>query len=111
MNSFNYKDIEIKHPKSGVAISRVVENADAVVVHMTLQKGEGLVPHITPVDVKFFILEGDVTVQVGDEKKEFPAGTVIESPKDIVHNITNKSDKIAKLLVMKTPNPEKAQYI
>jgi len=107
MNSFSYKDIEVKHPKSGVAISRIVENADAVVVHMTLQKGEGLAPHITPVDVKFFILEGDVTIQVGDEEKEFSGGTVIESPKNIVHNVTNKSDKTVKLLVMKTPNPDK----
>ncbi len=111
MEKFSYKDIEKPHPKSGVAIAKIVDNENAAVIHMTLQKAEGLKPHITPVDVRFFILEGEVEVQIGDEKELCVAGTVIDSPKDIVHNVKNSGDVTARLLVMKTPNPEKIQYI
>ena len=111
MDFKNYKDIEIKHPKSNARIAKIVNNDDAVVVHMTLEVGQGLHPHITPVDVKFFILQGEVSVLVGEEEQVFTTGSIVDSPKNIMHNVTNAGDTEAKLLVIKTPNPDSAQYI
>ncbi|MBN2891432.1 MAG: cupin domain-containing protein [Bacteroidales bacterium] len=80
------------------------ENAQAVVI--TLQPGESLKPHITPVDVFFYILEGNPSVRVGEETILVEKDSLIESPKDIVHCLSNNSDSIAKILVVKAPKPK-----
>ncbi len=79
------------------------DNAQAM--HITLQPGEQLKPHITPVDVFFFVIEGTPTVQVGDEMVEVPENALVESPKDIIHCLYNKSEKPARILVVKAPRP------
>jgi len=62
-------------------------------------------PHFTPVDVFFFVLEGTPTTRIGDEIKEVAENMLVESPKNIVHCLYNKSDKAARILVVKTPKP------
>ncbi len=107
MDFLDYKDIEIKHPKHDARIAKIVNNDNAVVVHLTLESGQGLHPHITPVDVKFFVIEGEATILIGEDEKRFEAGMVIDSPKNILHNVTNNSKSVVKVLVIKTPNPSK----
>lgn len=51
-----------------VNAQKLYDTQHAQVMHITLQAGESLRPHITPVDVFFFILEGTVDVMVGNEK-------------------------------------------
>ncbi len=75
------------------------------VVHILLKPGEQLKKHITPVDVVFFVLEGEGIVEIGDEKHSVVVNTVIESPKDIPHCWYNKSDKDLRFLVIKAPRP------
>ena len=79
------------------------ENAQAV--HIRLEPGETLKPHITPVDVFFYILEGTPTVHIGEEAEAVPADSVVESPQNIVHYLSNSSDKPAWILVVKAPRP------
>lgn len=79
---------------------------DAQAMHITLQFGESLKPHKTPVDVFFYVLEGNPTIHIGDEAIAFPKDTVIESPKDIVHYLSNEAESVARILVVKTPNPQ-----
>lgn len=79
------------------------ENAQAV--HITLKPGESLKPHITPVDVFFFVIEGKPEILIGKEKQEVEANSLIESPKDIPHCIYNNSENIARILVVKSPRP------
>ena len=85
---------------------RALYNKDtAQAMHITLQPGEELKAHITPVDVFFYVLEGNPTVLVGNEKQTVEKDTLVESPKDIVHCLYNKTDKIARILVVKAPKP------
>ena len=77
----------------------------AQAVHIQLNPGESLKPHITPVDVFFFVIEGAPDVLVGEEKRKVEANTLVESPKDIVHCIYNNSDKVVRVLVVKAPRP------
>ena len=42
---------------------------------------------------------------VGKEKQIVEPNSLIESPKDIPHCIYNNSEKIARILVVKTPRP------
>jgi len=79
----------------------------AVISLITLEPGQSLLPHVTPVDVAFYVLEGRGTVEIGKEKAEVEKDTLIESPKDIVHCWYNESNAILKFLVIKAPKPNK----
>ena len=68
----------------GVKSWKLYDTENALVVHLQLEPGESLKPHITPVDVFFYVLEGTGVVLVGKEKLEVSEGTLVESPKDIV---------------------------
>jgi quercetin dioxygenase-like cupin family protein len=70
---------------------------------MTLQPGESLKPHSTPMDVFFYILSGEPSVEIGDEKQRVAADTIIDSPADLTHCVYNESDTIARFLVVKLP--------
>lgn len=88
-----------------VDVRKLYDHASAQVMHMTLQPGESLKPHITPVDVFFYILEGTTDVRVGDETISVEKDCLVESPKDIVHCLSNSSDSKTRILVVKAPKP------
>ena len=90
---------------------KLYDSEHAQVVHLTLQVGESLKRHITPVDVFFYVLEGVGIVEIGDEKKEVTTETLIESPAGIPHCWYNESRNILKILVCKVPRPDKATKI
>jgi quercetin dioxygenase-like cupin family protein len=102
-----YNTEPIKENPHKVDVRRLYNAASAQVMHITLQPGEALKPHKTPVDVVFYILEGTPTVHVGEESKVFERDTLIESPAHIVHHLSNESDAAARILVTKAPRPEK----
>ncbi len=74
-------------------------------MQITLQAGEALKSHITPVDVFFYILEGCGIIEIGDEKREVFKDTLIESPANISHCLYNESDSVFRVLVVKVPRP------
>lgn len=89
----------------GIDVRRVYESEHVLSSVITLQPGEQLIRHITPVDVFFYVLEGTGIVEVGDEKETVTKDTVIDSPKDIPHCWYNKSGEILRVLVVKVPKP------
>lgn len=98
-------DQPIKDTPHGVDVRQMYNDESAQIMHMTLQPGETLKAHKTPVDVTFFILEGRPTVHVGDESIAYEANTLVESPAKITHRLSNESDAIARILVIKAPRP------
>ncbi|MDD2277803.1 MAG: cupin domain-containing protein [Bacteroidales bacterium] len=106
MNSQHLSTAPHKDTPHKVDVREMYNMPDAQVMHITLQPGEALKPHKTPVDVFFYILEGNPTIHIGDESKVFPKDSMIESPKDIVHYLSNESNSPARILVAKTPNPQ-----
>ncbi|MCK4822789.1 cupin domain-containing protein, partial [bacterium] len=84
---------------------------NAQVVHITLHPGESLKRHITPVDVFFYVLEGEGIIEIGDEKHTVQADTIIHSPAKIVHCWYNESDKPLRILVAKTPKPKESTIL
>ena len=83
----------------GVDARKLHSSDHAVVIHLTLQPGESLRPHITPVDVCFYLLEGTGIVRIGDDRQEVSANTLVESPAGIVHRWENHSDAPIRLPV------------
>ena len=83
----------------------VYDTEHAQMVHITLQPGEALKKHITPVDVCFLVLEGTGVVEIGTEKQTVGPDSLIESPARIPHCWYNESDAPLRVLVVKVPRP------
>jgi quercetin dioxygenase-like cupin family protein len=83
----------------------------AQVVLVTLQAGQALKRHITPVDVFLYVLEGQGVVEIGQEREEVSADMLIESPARIPHRLINNGDGVFRILVVKTPRPTEATKI
>lgn len=105
MISRNIKSEVIKENPHNVDVRQMYNDVSAQIMHMTLKPGQSLKPHKTPVDVVFYVLEGAPTILVGEESVVFEKDTLIESPANIVHCISNTSDSDARILVVKAPRP------
>lgn len=88
-----------------VEVRKLYDKDSAQVMHICLQPGETLKPHITPVDVFFFILEGSPDVRVGEETITVETNSLVESPKGIVHCLSNNTQTKARIMVVKAPRP------
>jgi quercetin dioxygenase-like cupin family protein len=84
---------------------KVYESPHAMAVVITLQPGESLKRHITPVDVFFYVLEGEGVVEIADERKTIGRDMIVESPARIPHRWINESKGVFRVLVVKVPRP------
>lgn len=98
-------EIKIEETPHKVDVRKLYDKVAAQAMHIRLQPGEALKPHITPVNVFFYVLEGTPEILIGKEKIEVPKDCLVESPKDIVHCLYNNSKNIARILVVKSPKP------
>ena len=105
METINAKDADLIKNPHNVKASKLYDSEHAQAVHITLEPGESLKNHITPVDVFFYVLEGTGIVEIGDEKQEVDQDTLINSPAKIPHCWYNESDKVFRVLVVKVPRP------
>ena len=103
----NYKKLKVAQTPHGINAYKLYDKDHALIMHLHLKAGECLKPHITPVDVAFYVLGGSPTIMVDDEKIQVKKDDIIESPKDIVHCIYNETDEDVRVLVMKLPKPIK----
>lgn len=106
MKVVEVKDVKSKPNPHGVDARNLSDLESAQVSHITLQPGESLKKHITPVDVAFYVLQGQGVVEIGEERKEVGADTLIESPAKIPHRWINESKELVRILVIKTPRPK-----
>ena len=108
MEIVKVKDAGLVENPHHVKVSKLYDTENAQVVHITLEPGESLKKHITPVDVVFYVLEGKGMVEIGDEKKEVVVDTLINSPAKIPHCWYNESDAALRFLVVKVPRPRES---
>ena len=81
------------------------ENEHVQVVMITLQPGESLKRHVTPVDVCVYILEGEGIVEIGDEQAHVSKDKLVDSPARIPHRLSNPGEAVFRFLVIKAPRP------
>ena len=84
---------------------KIYESPHAMAVVITLQPGESLKRHITPVDAFFYVLEGTGIIEIGDEKQTAGKDMLVESPARIPHRWINESGSVFRVLVVKVPTP------
>jgi mannose-6-phosphate isomerase-like protein (cupin superfamily) len=95
----------------GVSARGLLATDHVQAVMVTLQPGEKLKLHLTPVDVFFYILEGQGVVEIGGEQQTVSVDTLIESPARIPHQLLNPGDAVFRVLVVKTPRPTEATQV
>jgi mannose-6-phosphate isomerase-like protein (cupin superfamily) len=101
---------KMKNPH-GIDAKKLYDTEHAQTMHLTLQPGEALKSHMTPVDVFFYILEGTGIVEIGDEREEVSKDTLVESPANIPHCLYNESNSVFRVLVVKAPRPKSKTII
>jgi quercetin dioxygenase-like cupin family protein len=111
MKITRFQNQAIKETPHKVDVRELYNKESAQAMFISLKQGESLKPHKTPVDVFFFIFEGTPTIHIGTESEVCEAGSLIESPADIVHNISNNSANLARILVVKAPRPVSATKV
>ncbi|MDW5563806.1 MAG: cupin domain-containing protein [Methanomassiliicoccus sp.] len=89
----------------GVEAKTIYDHDHALISHLKLLPGEALKRHITPVDVAFYVLEGQGEVEIGEEKETVRQDTMVESPKGVPHLWRNIGTSPLRILVMKLPRP------
>jgi quercetin dioxygenase-like cupin family protein len=105
MITIKLSDAAMMKNAHNVDARNLYNTADAMITIITLNPGQALKPHITPVDVAFYVLNGKGIVEIGDEKQEVVADTLVESPKDILHCWYNESAEPLRFMVVKAPRP------
>ena len=105
MKIVNVNSTPLAETPHKASVRKLYDYDNAQAVHISFAPGETLRPHITPVDVFFYVLSGKIDVRIGDETITVEADNLVESPKDIVHCLSNNSNENASVLVVKSPKP------
>ena len=105
MKIIKYQEQQIKETLHKIDVREMYNKATAHAMLMALKPEQSLKPHKTPVDVFFFIVEGTPTIHIGDESEVCEADTLVESPAEIAHYISNDTSSLARILVVKAPRP------
>lgn len=86
---------------------KALHSTEHVQVSMiTLQPGESLKLHATPVDAFFYGLEGTGKVKIGDENEPLGQDDLVHSPARIPHTLWNDGEGPFRFLVVKTPRQQ-----
>jgi quercetin dioxygenase-like cupin family protein len=91
---------------SGVLARAIYSSPEAMIVHIAVAPGGFVKPHVTPVDMEFFVLEGEGTFSLGEESTVAGAGTLIPSPRGVPHGMKNPGPGVLRVLAVKNPRPE-----
>lgn len=79
------------------------------VIHGTIEKGKGALPHAHPgIEQVVYILEGRAVAEVAGQRRELGPGECCFFPADTMHIFTVVSDEPAKILVMYAPPYEES---
>ena len=68
--------------------------------HAVLEPTRELEEHIDPYEEIYFILSGEGTMRVGDDRRKVKTGDAIWIPTGDVHGLVNESDEDLEILVM-----------
>lgn len=105
MKITKYQEQEKKDNPHKIDLREMYNKNSTQAMLIALKPGESLKQHKTPVDVFFYIIEGNPTIHIGDEKEICEPDTLIESPANILHYISNSSNYLARILLVKVPQP------
>lgn len=91
---------------AGVLARSIYSAPEAKIVHIAVQPGGSVKPHVSPVDVEFFVLEGRGSFLLGEESTEAGAGSLLPIPRGVPHGMKNVGPGVLRVLAIKNPRPK-----
>jgi quercetin dioxygenase-like cupin family protein len=75
------------------------------ILELTIEPGPGVTPmHVHHEnDEAMYVLEGELTVQLGDDQHVLPPGAYAIAPRGVPHTYRNSGDDIARVLFINSP--------
>lgn len=95
----NLKDLESFSPLLDARLLYSGEKAD--LVHLSLKKGESIAKHDNPIDVVFFVKEGNGKLTLNNETIDIRTNDCIPVKTGIQRSMTNIGETELKVLVFK----------
>ena len=77
----------IEYAEGAVVSKTIIKEPTGTITLFAFDKGQGLSPHTAPFDALIQVIEGKVTITVGDERAEMEAGEAIILPANITHAV------------------------
>jgi len=94
----------VKHD-GGVTGRQIYDSEEAVVIHIEVEPGGAIAPHVTPVDMEFYVLEGQGRFILGEDHLDSGPGVLIPSPRGVPHGMRNLGPGPLRVLAIKNPRP------
>jgi quercetin dioxygenase-like cupin family protein len=96
---------EVVKNDGGALAHKLYDSPEAVVIHIEVAPGGAIAPHVTPVDMEFFVLEGRGSFILGEESRVAGPGVLIPSPRGVPHGMRNLGPGPLRVLAVKNPRP------
>jgi quercetin dioxygenase-like cupin family protein len=94
----------VSTPDSTIHVRSEDSNGRLGIVEIEVPGGwDGPPLHHHAFDEAFYVLEGELTFQLGDELVQRGPGSLTFAPGDSIHTVANQSDEPARYLLVATP--------
>ena len=101
MKTVTFKDGISVIENEKIEARRIFTSNNTAAIEIYLQPGAEVEKHTTDEDAFFYILKGVAKITIDNETKDVEAGTLIECPGGTPKAITNNSDSLVRVLVLK----------
>lgn len=103
MEVIKMKDVELKTNARGVGMRTLVDRDTVRVTNLVLNPGDRIPEHSVPVDVFFYVVEGEGTIKIGDETAQVEATDIVICPANTEMAVEATNGRFV-VLNVKTPN-------
>src|SRR6056297_3159651 len=87
-------------------IEKLVQQDALHLIHMVFPQGEGLPVHTSNAPLHMIVLQGTLSIRLGEEdERRHAAGHVVAIPQGVVMDVTNRDTGTLELFVIKAPGP------
>ena len=102
MSHQHLDNINIETNIRGFQSRVLVDLESALIKQLILNPNDKIPPHQVPVDVTFFVLEGEGYITIGANRHEVKQHSVVICPRNTVMNVEAKNNRFT-FLNIKTP--------
>lgn len=92
-----------------VDLQYLYENKSLQILQFDLLPGESMGPKILPCDMIYYIIEGNPTIRVAEDKMIGTKGMLVECPAHLVHSFSSNVGDTIQVLGIKVPRGEKTE--
>lgn len=88
-------------------VEKLIMDENINYIHMVFNKGQGVPEHYSNSNVYMTVLRGTLSIQLDDQEvHHYSKGNILEIPYHTKMNVSNQSDDVLELIVVKAPAPK-----